>query len=159
MSDEKKKSSAPPRLERSAGVIVFRDTPTGRLFLLLDYGRYFDFAKGHVERGETDEEAAVRETREETGIDDLSFVPGFAHEITYFFRHAKRGLIRKTVVFFLASTGTEKVRISHEHVGYAWLDADAALKKVKYPSAKEVLAAAIAFLDAASSPESSTGRP
>jgi bis(5'-nucleosidyl)-tetraphosphatase len=141
----------PPRHERSAGAIVFRDTAEGRRFLLLDYGRYFDFAKGHVEKGESDQATAVRETREETGIDDLSFASGFSHEINYFFRHPKRGLVRKTVVFFLASTATETVKISHEHVGYAWLDAEAALRKLKYASAKEVLMAAIAFLDAAAS--------
>lgn len=146
---EKPQAAKPPRLERSAGVVVFRETPQGRRFLLLDYSRYFDFAKGHVEQGESDEAAAVRETREETGIDDLSFVRGFSHEITYSFRHAKRGPTRKTVVYFLAATTTGQVRLSHEHVGYAWLDAEAALKKVKYASAKEVLAAAIAFLESA----------
>jgi bis(5'-nucleosidyl)-tetraphosphatase len=150
MSEKSETSAKPPHIERSAGVVVFRETPNGRRFLLLDYTRYFDFTKGHVEKGESDAQAAVRETREETGIADLSFVPGFAHEITYSFRHAKRGPVRKTVVFFLASTRTEQVRLSHEHVGYAWVDAEAAMRKVKYASAKEVLAAALAFLESTS---------
>jgi bis(5'-nucleosidyl)-tetraphosphatase len=158
MSEKDEKPAKPPNQERSAGVVIFRRTPHGRRFLLLDYSRYFDFAKGHVEKGESDLDAAVRETREETGIDDLSLVPGFSHEITYHFRHSKRGLIRKTVVFFLASTTTEDVRLSHEHTGHLWLDADAALKKVKYATAKETLAAAIAFL-ASHDREAPTGRP
>ena len=60
-----------PRL--SAGVIVVRCTPQGPRFLLLRSFRYWDFPKGQVEAGETPLDAARRETREETGIGDLSF--------------------------------------------------------------------------------------
>ena len=60
-----------PRL--SAGVIVVRCTPQGPRLLLLRSFRYWDFPKGQVEAGETPLDAARRETREETGIGDLSF--------------------------------------------------------------------------------------
>ena len=136
------------RNERSAGFIIFRDDPRrGRLYLLLDYGRFWDYPKGHVEEGEDDLAAALRELIEETGLRDVEPVDGFSHELKYFFRKGK-ALIRKTVAFFLGETHTEKVKISHEHAGFAWLPIDAALKQVTYPSSRKVLEAAHAFLKA-----------
>jgi bis(5'-nucleosidyl)-tetraphosphatase len=134
------------RRERSAGVIVFH---RGRqpAFLLLDYGKYWDYPKGHLEKGEDDLSAAIRELREETGIRNVEMLPGFAKEITYFFKHRKHGLIRKEVIFFLASVKSKKVRISNEHVGYAFLPFAEALERVKYPTAKQVLRDANEYLE------------
>src|SRR5262245_41536900 len=103
------------RAQRSAGVIVFkpdRRVRGGRFYLLLDYGRFWDFPKGHVERGEEDLSAALRELREETRIDDAQVIEGFRHAIQYFFRDNTEGLVRKTVVFFLARTDTRTIKIS-----------------------------------------------
>jgi 8-oxo-dGTP pyrophosphatase MutT (NUDIX family) len=143
---EKKKNGGRARTERSAGVILFRDAPAGRRFLLLDYGRYWDYPKGHVEAGENDRTAALRELAEETGIVDAQFIDGFEHEIGYFFRHPARGLVRKTVVFFLAYSETEAVKLSHEHVGYEWASEAEAMTKLGFKTAKQVLAAAIDHL-------------
>jgi 8-oxo-dGTP pyrophosphatase MutT (NUDIX family) len=135
--------------ERSAGVVVFREdphVPGGRSFLLLDYGRFWDYPKGHVEKGEDDESAALRELAEETGIRDARLVDGFRESMTYFFRDARRGLIRKQVIFFLARTQRKRAKISHEHSGYAFLPFDQALDRLTYPSAKAILRQANAFL-------------
>jgi len=156
------------RSERSAGFIAYhRARPgtgtaassEGRLFpagpadgieyLLLDYGRHWDFAKGHVHPGEDDLAAARRELAEETGLTDARVVPGFQHEIVYFFRDRRKGLIRKAVVFFLAEVPGRDVLLSHEHVGFAFLPFEQATKRVTYASAKEVLRAAHAHLAAA----------
>lgn len=131
--------------ERSAGFILFRLTDVdGRPapeYLLLDYGRHWDFAKGHVEPGEDDLAAAIRETAEETGITGVTAIPGFARQTTYFFRHRARGLIRKTVVFFLARTNATDadVRLSEEHVAFAFLPIEAALRRVTFAGARAVL--------------------
>jgi bis(5'-nucleosidyl)-tetraphosphatase len=133
--------------ERSAGFVVFRQDAAsrGRLFLLLDHGRFWSYPKGHVDQGEDDLAAARRELREETGISDVRIVPGFTHQISYEF-HKKTRVVRKTVVYFLAESSTGDVRISHEHVGFAWLNYDQALATLNYESAKQVLRAAAAHL-------------
>ena len=135
------------RNERSAGVVVYLDDPGGRLYLLLDYGRHWDFPKGHVEKGEDDRAAALRELQEETGLSGLVLDGAFAHEITYYFRDRRtKTLIRKSVVFFLAHAPGRSIILSHEHVGYAFLLFDAALRKVTFPAAKEVLRLAEEYL-------------
>jgi len=135
--------------ERSAGVIAFRSdaaAPGGRVFLLLDYGRFWDFPKGHLDEGEDDLTAALRELEEETGINDAHVIDGFAREMAYFFRDKRKGLIRKAVIFFLAETQRKRVRISHEHVGSAFLSLDEAIERLTYRNAKDVLRAAGEFL-------------
>ena len=141
----------PAATARSAGVLVYRIAPRQKEpeFLLLDYGRFWDYPKGHVEAGEDDLTAALRELREETAIDEVELAEGFRQEITYFFRDKRRGLIRKTVVFFLGRVNPKaEVKLSHEHVGAEFLPYEAALKRVTYPTAKESLKKAKAFLDA-----------
>jgi|SRR5476651_1395645 len=58
---------------RSAGVIVSRGQGPDRKFLILRAWRHWDFPKGAVEEGETEIQAAIRETAEETALDNLVF--------------------------------------------------------------------------------------
>jgi len=143
----------PATQERSAGFIIFHVEPGEGViadrtrFLLLDYGRFWDFPKGHVEAGETDLQAARRELQEETGLHDIEVVEGFTREITYFFRHSRRGLIRKTVVFFAARSNSKQVTLSSEHAGHAWLFLADAIKRATYASAREVLKQAASAME------------
>jgi bis(5'-nucleosidyl)-tetraphosphatase len=129
------------RHERSAGFVVFREDGGGREYLLLNYGKHWDFAKGHVEKGEDDLAAATRELLEETAISDVRPVEGFKHEIVYFFRDRHKGLVRKSVVFFLGETtaADSAIRVSHEHEEFIFLPYEAALKRITFPTAKQVL--------------------
>ncbi len=124
----------------------------GRVYLLLDYGRFWDYPKGHVEKREDDLSAALRELFEETGIEDVRVVEGFRHEIEYFFRDKARGLIRKSVVFFLAETKAREIKLSHEHEGGEFLPYEKALARVTYKTAKETLVEVEKFLSEAQEP-------
>lgn len=64
--------SAPPH-RLSCGVVVVSLTQRKLKFLLLRAYRNWDFPKGLVEAGERPIDAALREVREETALDDLSF--------------------------------------------------------------------------------------
>lgn len=87
------------RHERSCGAIVFRFINGARHVLVVQHGvGHWSFPKGHVEPGETDHETAIREVKEETGI-DISITQDFSRESTY----APRPGVSKTVVFFLGN--------------------------------------------------------
>ncbi len=144
--DAKKKHKI--RHEFSAGFILFRDSGAGRLYLLLDYGKHWDYAKGHLEEGESAWQAAVRELREETGIRQVDRVGRFQKDMTYDFYSPKKGRVHKTVTYFAGRTRTESVTVSDEHTGYAWLPYDQAMQQLTYDNARDILSAAHAAIEA-----------
>ncbi len=123
--------------ERSNGVIIFIKEKEINYLLLHYESGHWDFVKGNVEKDETEKDTIIRETKEETGIQDLKFIPGFKENMHFFY---KRGdLVSKSVTYLLAETKTKKVTISHEHIGYKWLNYDEALKQITFKSSKEIL--------------------
>ena len=128
--------------EKSAGIVLFRSISNKNEFLLLNYPQgHWDFIKGKIEQNETLHETAIRETKEETGISNIEFINGFEEFVEYDFRF-KREDIHKKVIFFLAKTGEKKIRLSHEHNDYLWLEYNDALKKTTFRNAKNVLSKA-----------------
>jgi 8-oxo-dGTP pyrophosphatase MutT (NUDIX family) len=124
--------------EKSCGAVIFKQN-TEKKYLLLHYeGGHWDFVKGHVEGGETEKETVLRETREEAGITDLSFVEGFRHRISYYYRRAGRTVF-KEVIFYLLESKTDAVRLSREHVGYDWLPYEKAYARLTYKNAKDTI--------------------
>ena len=125
--------------ETSAGIVLFRKEDSKNLFLLLHYpSGHWDFVKGKMEKGESPHETAVRETREETGITDVSFIENFEEWIEYNFQFQGE-LVHKKVVFFLAETKTKEVKISHEHLDFTWMDYNTSMEKTTFDNAKTVL--------------------
>ena len=123
--------------ETSAGIVLFRIDSNKNEFLLLNYPQgHWDFIKGKIERNETPHETALRETGEETGISNIEFIDGFEESVEYDFRFKKEE-IHKRVIFFLAKTDEKKIRLSHEHSGYIWLEYNDALKKTTFENAKK----------------------
>ncbi len=118
--------------EISAGIIVYRKTSQGLRFLLLYHGgRYWNFAKGHIEKEEKALEAAIRETAEETGLKkhDLKINNYFkAYEKFVFYKDKQK--VFKTVIFYLAETPKTEVKISHEHEGFGWFSYKEALNQL-----------------------------
>lgn len=141
---------SPVEWEISVGAVVFREEAGIRKYLLLHYpSGHFDFAKGHVEEGETEEMTLRRETEEETGIKDLEVLPGRV-SIRYFYtakgnerqrrEREGRGIhIFKQVHFYPARTRDMDVQLSHEHIGSVWLPYEQALEKVTFENARRVL--------------------
>ena len=132
--------------ETSAGIVLFRKENSKNLFLLLNYpSGHWDFIKGKMEKGETTHETAIRETKEETEITDITFLENFEEWIAYNFQYQGE-LVQKKVVFFLAETKTKAVKISHEHLNYTWVDYNTAMGKTTFDNARTVLTKAQTLL-------------
>ena len=132
--------------EKSCGAIVFKRHKDGIKYLLLHYeAGHWDFPKGHMEKNEKEEMTAAREIKEETGIEGIELVDGFREVMAYFYKRGEE-TIHKEIVFFLAQSATDEVVISKEHIGYAWVNYEHALKKLTFNNAKELLKKADSFL-------------
>ncbi len=111
--------------EPTVGVFIFNKA--NELLLVKSHkwpGRYV-VPGGHVELGETLEQAAIREAKEETGLDiyDLQFVnfQEFIHDAA-FWKH-------KHFIFFdyLCRTDSLEVKLNDEAQEHVWVKLDAAL--------------------------------
>src|SRR3989344_8856406 len=116
--------------EISSGIIVFQKTEEGPRFLILYYGHgYWTFPRGKIEKEEKSFEAALRETKEETGIlrQDLKFFDYFkTREKWTFLRNGQK--IDRIIIFYLAQTDKNFIKISNEHKGYGWFTHKNAMK-------------------------------
>jgi|TARA_B100001013_G_C24413197_1_gene364762 8-oxo-dGTP pyrophosphatase MutT (NUDIX family) len=132
--------------EISAGIILYNNELDEKEFLLLKYpGGHWDFVKGKMEHSEQPMQTAIRETKEETGITDLEFIDKFKEEISYtFFINGEE--IDKKVIFYLAKTNSVKIKISHEHLDFVWLNFENAIEKITYQNAKIILTKANSLL-------------
>jgi 8-oxo-dGTP pyrophosphatase MutT (NUDIX family) len=131
--------------EKSCGAVVFkRDSEVNYLLLQYEAG-HWDFVKGNVEKGETEQETAVRELREETGISNARFMDGYKERINYYYKR-QGATVFKEVVFFLMESGTKDIKLSFEHVNFAWLTYEGAMEKLTFKNARDVLRKAQDFL-------------
>jgi 8-oxo-dGTP pyrophosphatase MutT (NUDIX family) len=140
--------------EKSAGAIIYRVENGKEIYLLLHYAAldhraskdYWDFVKGHVEKGEKEIDTLRREAKEETGLDDLELVMGFSEWMKYFFVFEGKKIF-KIVTYLLARTATKEITISNEHIGYEWLPYEGALERLNFKNAKDMLKKAHDFLN------------
>ena len=133
------------RLETSAGGVVYRVVPgpdgaARPLFLLIrDSYRNWGFPKGHLEDGETPAEAALRETREETGLEQLH-VQGPIRIIDWHFRFRGRHIHKYCHFFLLESPDGDAAPQADEGItACRWCTLDEALETLSYDNARGVL--------------------
>lgn len=130
--------------ERSAGAVVYREAAGVRRYLLLQNAGRWDFPKGGVEKGESELQTAIREVKEETGL-EVRLVPGFRKVIEYFYRRGGKN-IHKQVAYHLAIADHERVKISFEHQSYGWFPYEEAVERASYDNSKVTLTAAEQFI-------------
>ncbi|MGO9995195.1 MAG: NUDIX domain-containing protein [Steroidobacteraceae bacterium] len=123
--------SAAPLTRMSSGVVVVSVLERKLKFLLLRAYRNWDFPKGLVEPGESPIDAAVREVREETTLDDISFDWGMVFMDTGPYN---KGKIAR---YYIARSKETHIELpvnpdlgAPEHHEARWVDYDRALTMV-----------------------------
>lgn len=139
---------APLRSARatSAGGVVHRTAPTRTEIALVHRLKpaLWALPKGTPQAGETLEETALRETREETGLEVEIEQP--ISSIRYFFVRG-RTRFAKTVHFFLMRpVGGDLSLHDHEFDEVRWWPLEEAIELVTYPTERSVLERAAALL-------------
>ena len=90
---------------------------------------------GHIEAGESPEEAAVRELREETG---LSVRRLYNVTVQPFYLH-KFATVELAVVFAAFVDHTQPITLGAEHMQHEWLTPAAALERFVWPRERAAL--------------------
>ena len=136
---------------KAAGFVVFRRNEESKeiSFLLLQSAKNnsnWTPPKGHLDPGELDMDAAYRETKEEAGFlkKDLHVYPNFLAVLEYPVKGKP-----KTVVYWLAELkdARAKVKLSHEHVDYKWLNCEDACEKSGKVDMQKVFRNSIVFIE------------
>lgn len=147
--------------EYSAGGIVFRKLKRGiEIAFLLDPFNKWTFAKGHIEKSESIPKAAMRETKEEMGIEKIKVITPLG-KINWWFRkshnrdkdkgYAKRGdLIHKFVHYYLMQVPYQtrlRPQKSEFIKAVRWVPLKKALQFSDYKDVEPILKKAIKILE------------
>lgn len=125
--------------EYSYGAVVYKKI-NNEIFFLIEHMKlgHISLPKGHIEVGETEEECALREIKEETNL-DVTLDTSFRYKITY---SPSEGII-KDVIFFLATPISESIVPQEIEVSsLEWLDYKKAYEILTFDTDKNTLSAA-----------------
>lgn len=140
----RKKGGGALRREKSCGAVCVCGQGGEQRVLLVRHlaGGRWAFPKGHTEPGETEQQTALREVAEETGV-AASLLAGFRFVTNY---SPVRGTIKK-VVYFAARCAPTTPRPQPGEIRDARFFApEEALRRLTYPADKRLLRKALRFL-------------
>lgn len=100
----------------------------------------WDFPKGHIESGESSQQAAIREVEEETGV-KAEIIERVGDVKYFYFEEGTRVL--KTVVYFLMKyVGEGEATTAFETSDMVWLEPDKVSDKLTFKDTKKLWAEA-----------------
>ena len=123
--------------EKSCGAVVFLKYHGNIELLLIKHvvGGHWSFPKGHVEAGETEEQTALREIKEETGI-DVELITTFREVVSY---SPKRDTT-KDVIYFLGKAKTFQYTPQEEEIAQIkWVEINLAHSFLTYDNDKQLV--------------------
>ena len=137
------KQKIPTEQQVSAGGVVYRKKTSGVEVALIKVGPIirWQLPKGIVDEGETPEEAAVREVREETGL--AAKIESLLEKIEYWYvSSGKTGKVRyhKFVHFYLMKYRSGRTdNHDHEVLEARWLPIVDAIRMLSFKSERELV--------------------
>ena len=132
------------KTEISAGGIAIKKNPPRVLMVQVKNltGKIvWTFPKGHLEKGETEGEAALREVREETGW-ICKFPPRGRKpflKVQYFFKREKTPIRKRVIWFWMTPVRKAGSKDPDEIRRVRWAELAAAKRLIQYPSDKKIL--------------------
>lgn len=119
--------------EKSCGAIVINKN--NKILLVHHNAGHWDLPKGHIENGETEEQTAIREVKEETNIDII-----INNKYRYTTSYSPKENVMKEVVYFLAQNIDEDKKPQLEEVSEVkWFTFEEAMNTITYENSKEIL--------------------
>lgn len=130
--------------EKACGVITLKKEDDKICVLLIKHNLgHIGIPKGHVELGESEEETAIREVLEETGINS-KIIDGFREVITY---SPKENVI-KDVVFFLGYATSDNIKVQEEEVQKVFfIQVEESIDMITHDNEKRIIEKVIDYLD------------
>ena len=111
------------RILKAGGIIINNNN---EILLYLNEDRGFAFPKGHLEQGETFEECAHREVKEETGLDVV--IVDYLSPIIYLNQHDNKEVY---VEMFLMKPLNKQLSVELKEDLLIWVDYEVAVEKLK----------------------------
>lgn len=126
--------------EHSYGIIPLRKEANHWEVLLICHqiGSFWCFPKGHGEKGESAYQTAIRELKEETGLQVRQLLMESTLQEQYTF-WSTRGHIHKAVTYYVAEV-EGKVELQKEEVAdYQWVPVEIAESKITFSEGKSLM--------------------
>lgn len=119
-------------MEKSCGCIVFNNN---KVLVEESLSGFYGFPKGHIENGESEEECAIRETLEETGI-SVKVDSSSKFSISYLVHD----VVPKEVIYFISYlNGSSDIVIQEEEVKSAcWVPISEVRDRLTFDNLKEL---------------------
>lgn len=134
-------------VEKSCGAVVFTYIDGELKFVIIRSPEgFYGFPKGHVEDGETEEQTALREIFEETGL-RVCLIDGFRTEDSHPLIREGRPDVIKTIIYFLAEFDGQALRAQESEVSeISLMSYEKAMSSFQFESSKRILSEAFDFL-------------
>ena len=148
MAATRSRRPARVRTANAAGGVVVRGSGDALAVVITgrDSDRTWVFPKGTPDRGESVEETALREVREETGLDVEIVAP--LGVIDYWFAVPGERVHKFVHFFLMRATGGDVSRHDHEYDHVRWVSIDEARRLLTYDTYREILDRALERLKA-----------
>lgn len=131
------------RREISAGCVIYRTNEGGaQVVLIRPKGRdSWALPKGLLEKGEPPEAAALREVREETGLEGkiLRKVDNIKYTYNATWENPPERVFKIVTFYLMEHTGGDATRHDWEVEEVAWFPIDEAIGKASYKTEKDIL--------------------